>query len=280
MTEPVAKPTWMKNTLLRVGTAVVLAPLVVLLALWSEPLGLFALVLVATGIALNEFLGMAPGDADRVDRIAVIALGLLLFTGLYRHPDQSLAVIAGTVVLVLGYGVARYRVMETIGGRLSTWLAAIFYCGLLFSTLVILKKHDEDGGWVLLAMAISWFGDTGAYFTGKAIGGPKIYPAISPNKTWSGSVGGLVAAVLAALLAKLVWLDELTWLDVFLVGIPAGAIGQVGDFAESLFKRSFGVKDSGNLLPGHGGMLDRVDALLFTAPYVYVCTEYLVGKLG
>jgi phosphatidate cytidylyltransferase len=277
MTDPVAKPSWLKNTLLRVGTALVLAPLVVLLALWSNPLGLWALVLVATGLAINEFLGMAPGGTDLVDRIVVIALGLGLSAGLYFRPEQAVALSAGTVVLVLGYGVARYRVMETIGGRLSTWLAGIFYCGVLFTTLSLLKKHDESGAWVLLAMAISWFGDTGAYFTGKGLGGPKIYPAISPNKTWSGSLGGLAAGVLAGVLAKLTFMTQLSWGDVVLVCLPAGVLGQVGDFAESLFKRSFGVKDSGNLLPGHGGMLDRVDALMFVSAYLLVYVTFVLG---
>jgi CDP-diglyceride synthetase len=115
-----------------------------------------------------------------------------------------------------------------------------------------------------------WFGDTGGYFAGRFIGGKKLYEAVSPKKTWAGSIGGIAGSIGAAVLLKLVALDELTWIDVLLIAIPGGMLGQMGDLAESLLKRSVGVKDSGALLPGHGGMLDRIDAVLFIAPYVYL----------
>jgi phosphatidate cytidylyltransferase len=127
---------------------------------------------------------------------------------------------------------------------------------------------------VVLIFLIAWVGDTGAYFAGRFLGNRKLYPAVSPKKTWAGAIGGLVGSVIAAAVLKVLRLDAvLTWVDVFLLAVPAAMLGQLGDLAESLLKRSVGVKDSGSLLPGHGGILDRIDAVLFIAPYTYL---YLV----
>jgi phosphatidate cytidylyltransferase len=106
----------------------------------------------------------------------------------------------------------------------------------------------------------------------------KLYEAMSPKKTVVGGVGGLLASVLAAVLAKLFYLPGLSWIDCVAIAVPANLLGQIGDLAESMLKRSVGVKDSGALLPGHGGMLDRIDALLFAAPYVYAYATYAYGR--
>ena len=119
-------------------------------------------------------------------------------------------------------------------------------------------------------LLIAWFGDTGGYFGGRFFGKTKLYEAVSPKKTWAGAIGGMLGSVLAVVLLKEVHLHQLTWIDVVLIGVPGSILGQMGDLAESLLKRSVGVKDSGALLPGHGGMLDRIDAVLFIAPYVYL----------
>lgn len=257
----------LSNTLVRILTAAVLAPLVVLLVLWENHLGLWLLVLAFNAAGYWELLSMAPGGSDRADKVVVTALGLGFSSALYWRPGQAMAISACLVVVVLSYSVFRFRRMDTIGPRLACWLLALFYCGLLFTSLALLKRLDAGGDWVLLAMTTSWLADTGAFFTGRALGGPKIYPAVSPKKTWSGAWGGLAAAIGAGVLAKLWYMPQLTWLEVFLLSGLGGVFGQVGDFAESLLKRSFGVKDSGTLLPGHGGVLDRVDALMFVSAW-------------
>ena len=108
-----------------------------------------------------------------------------------------------------------------------------------------------------------------AYFAGRFLGKAKLYPAVSPKKTWAGAWGGLAGSIVGAAALKLISAHWLSWADVVLIAIPGGILGQLGDLAESLIKRSVGVKDSGALLPGHGGLLDRVDAVLFIAPYAY-----------
>ena len=125
-------------------------------------------------------------------------------------------------------------------------------------------------------MAAVWAADTLAYFTGRAIGKRPLFPRISPKKTWAGSVGGVVGALVLVAAMKTALLPlVLTWADVAVIGLICGAVGQLGDLAESMLKRSVGVKDSGNYLPGHGGMLDRIDAMLIAIPLVVLYLDHV-----
>jgi phosphatidate cytidylyltransferase len=151
-------------------------------------------------------------------------------------------------------------------------IAGVFYC-LLLTFLAMLKRGPDGAAWVYISLTVTWFGDTCAYFAGRFIGPfwpAKLYEKMSPKKTIIGVMGGLVGNFGAMALAKLWYLPGLTWLDCVFVAIPAGALGVTGDLCESMIKRSTGVKDSGKLLPGHGGMLDRIDALIFIVPYIYM----------
>ena len=130
--------------------------------------------------------------------------------------------------------------------------------------------HQIIRGLPELTFSIAFLGDTGAYFTGRALGRHKLYPALSPKKTWEGAVGGLASSAGAAAIAHFWYLPELPLIPGLILGAAAGAMGQAGDLCESMIKRAHGVKDSGTLLPGHGGMLDRIDALLFAAPVLYI----------
>jgi len=268
----------MSNLLVRVLTALVLVPLIAALVLWENVVGIWTFVLFFNVVGYWEMLQMAPERSDPVDIGVVLVLGVAFSSTLFWWPARALPICAGTAVLLMTYAVFRYRDMQTIGPRIAYWFTTIFYVGLLFTSLALLKRLDVGGDWVLLAMTVSWFGDTGAYFTGRAIGGPKVYPAVSPKKTWAGSIGGTAASVGAGVLAKLWYMPQLDWVDVFLICAPAAVIGQVGDFAESVLKRSFGVKDSGTILPGHGGILDRVDALMFVSAYMLVYASLVVVR--
>lgn len=130
-------------------------------------------------------------------------------------------------------------------------------------------------GWFLMALLVTWLSDTGAYLVGKRIGRRKLIPRVSPNKTVEGAVGGLACAAVTALACSQIFrLDIAPWLAI-LLGIVLGAVGMLGDLAESVLKRQSGVKDSGTLIPGHGGLLDRIDALLFTLVATWVLIPLL-----
>jgi len=131
---------------------------------------------------------------------------------------------------------------------------------------------------VLMACTLAWGSDTGAYFAGRFFGKRKLYPLVSPNKTWAGAIGGVLSATaIAFTFHRLLGPAELGTLDVALIAPLGAAMGQLGDLSESLLKRSVHVKDSGSIMPGHGGLLDRIDALVVTAP---VLLAYALVKLG
>ena len=136
---------------------------------------------------------------------------------------------------------------------------------------------SEGGHFVILVLVIAWLADTGGYFAGRFLGKAKLYEAVSPKKTWAGAYGGIAGSLLGVVVMTLAFLPWLNWFDVVAIAVIGGIVGQLGDLTESLIKRSVGVKDSGALLPGHGGILDRIDAVLFIAPFVYA---YVIVKIA
>jgi phosphatidate cytidylyltransferase len=152
------------------------------------------------------------------------------------------------------------------------------YCGLLLACAVGLRQFGV--GWVILAFVVTWANDTFAYFAGRAFGRHKLFERISPKKTWEGFAGGAAGSIAGALVTRALLPDDLGRLStaaIIAIGAGGAVLGPLGDLCESMFKRAAGVKDSGWIIPGHGGLLDRIDALLFVAPWIYVWAAYGVG---
>jgi phosphatidate cytidylyltransferase len=197
---------------------------------------------------------------------------------LVRVSLEGNAIAAAFAVIVPGlYYLFRFRDIPSVANRLAGTITGIVYAGFLTTYLAKLKLVDprQAGDTVVLVLIVAWLADTGGYFAGRFLGKKKLYEAVSPKKTWAGAYGGIAGSLVGVAVLKLAFATYLTWLDVALIAIPGGILGQMGDLAESLIKRSVGVKDSGALLPGHGGILDRIDAVLFIAPYVYT---YLIVR--
>jgi phosphatidate cytidylyltransferase len=152
-------------------------------------------------------------------------------------------------------------------------IAGVLYVGWLLSYWLNLRGLEDGRNWVYLAMLTTFASDTGAYFIGRARGRHKLTPAISPGKTWEGAIGGLISAILGAMLImtilNFVSPFAFKYWQVILLGCLISLFAQLGDLVESLLKRNMGVKESGKLLPGHGGILDRFDSLIFVGPVVY-----------
>jgi len=146
----------------------------------------------------------------------------------------------------------------------ATWVSGLLAC------LPLLRRFDHGLVWIILLLAVTWLGDTGAYFAGRAFGKTKLYQKISPKKTWEGAVGGLALSVVGALVICHFWLPDVGLIQMALLAAVLDCAGVAGDLAESMLKRSFGVKDSGSIMPGHGGILDRIDSLLFSGPLLYL----------
>lgn len=286
------------NLASRVLVALVAIPLILAVLYVRVPEATFLLVWAAGALAMREFFGMTLADAR--DRRAALAIGLAATAALYvAHPyslrfwdalradgeaQLALALSGPMVALVLAvipvgiYYLFRFGDMPTVASRIAFSITGIVYAGLTLMFLALCKRDLGSYGAdvIVMILVLAWLGDTGAYFAGRFLGKRKMYAAVSPKKTWAGAVGGLAGSVAGAAVMKLLRLDDyLSWVDVVLIAVPANVLGQLGDLAESLIKRAVGVKDSGSLLPGHGGMLDRIDAVLFIAPYVYL---YLVLK--
>ncbi|MBX3162103.1 MAG: phosphatidate cytidylyltransferase [Deltaproteobacteria bacterium] len=282
------------NLAQRFLVAVVAAPILIVVLYLPRPEPAWAVIFLASLIAMHEFFAMTLPGEDRRPALVLGGAACLALYWLDQHALaklglgvkwQALGLAGPTVAIILAviapglYYLFRFRDIPSVAGRYAATVAGIVYAGFLTTFLAMFKRlaPDSEGGhFVVLVLLIAWIADTGAYFAGRFLGKTKLYEAVSPKKTWAGAWGGLAGSLASIILMKLAFLDrELSWLDVFLLGIPAGVLGQLGDLTESLIKRSTGVKDSGSLLPGHGGILDRIDAVLFIAPYVYA---YLMVK--
>jgi phosphatidate cytidylyltransferase len=161
--------------------------------------------------------------------------------------------------------------------RVGLAVLGAVYPGLLLSSLVQLRQFERGEWWVVLALTVTWLNDTCAYFAGRAFGKRKLAERISPSKTWEGAIGGGLGSVAGALVVQHFWLPQLAPWGAALIGGGAAILGPLGDLSESMLKRAYGAKDSGRLLPGHGGILDRLDALLFNAPFVLLVARAVLN---
>ncbi len=260
-----------KNLALRIASAALLLPAVLWL-LWHGELTTALLVSVAAAVLALEYYTIVFRrlDAGLVAGAAAAALIPLAY-GLW--PLRFGAIVAGGAMALLIGLFAYYLVagpLPEAPARVSFAFAGVFYCGLLLSSVVGLRRMANGFEWIFLTLTVTWVNDTGAYAAGRAFGKHKLYPQVSPGKTWEGFAGGMVGAVAGALIVKATVFHGLGLADCFLVALPTSVLGPLGDLSESMLKRAYGVKDSGKIMPGHGGLLDRVDALLFTAPYVFL----------
>lgn len=247
---------------------------VLLLVIWVGGPAFTAVVAVLLAVAVGELSTAARVSwRDPLALVGMAGAAVLAVLAGWRL-DALAPALAVTTVLALLLCIAR---AETEHGfvRWSAVVAAVVYAGLLGAHLVPLR-HAEDGrSWTLLMLFTVFATDTGAYFTGRLIGGPKLAPRISPGKTIAGAVGGIVWGGLVAF-----GLNDLLRLGMPAIGAAGlGAVAAVaavtGDLAESLIKRSLGVKDMGRLFPGHGGALDRMDSVLFAAPLIYWAMRWI-----
>ena len=259
----------MSNLAVRVLAAVIGVP-AVLVVMWVGGPLFHALVMLITYGAAWEYFSITGFKQDRKSFIfaMLLTLSFSLVTTLIPLRYLGPAVVASTMGIFLWY-LFSFGEMATVVSRAGIMLLGVVYAGFLPTLLLHLRNLPEGRGWFLMLLAIVWLADTGAYFTGRAFGRHKMYPAVSPGKSWEGAVGGLAASVGGAFLAKAFFLQFLTPVEILILAIPAGALGQMGDLCESLIKRAYGVKDSGHSIPGHGGVLDRFDAIFFAAPVVY-----------
>ena len=267
----------MSNAVLRILTAVIGAPLL----LGSAYLGgwYFGVVVLVMGVlAQYEVYGMMEQGGVRPWKAAGLALGAVLALRAFVPVALPLAVVGVLGLLAWSPFARSEKPLSSLG---ATVFGALYPTALLaFLTDLRLARGPSVGDLeafylTLTVFLLIWATDILAYYTGKTFGRHKLAPLVSPKKTWEGAVGGALGALLAAVALKQTLLGFLAWPHLVALALICGVVSQVGDLAESRFKRVAGVKDSGTMLPGHGGLLDRFDAALLAVPLAYLYLAYV-----
>ena len=263
------------NLVARVATAIVGVPLVLALLFFGPAWGFFLLVAAASCVGAIELFAMThPGD--RISQTFGVLMTLGVSACVYfatGHTNALLTVLIAAPIVSMLVTLWRLGSIATAALRIATLTFGPLYIGAALTTLALLRRDlaGTDGpGYVVLALGFAWLSDTGGYFAGRFLGKHKLYEAVSPKKTVEGALGGLAATLLFAVVAHVWFLQSLPLGDALALAVLAGALGQLGDLGESLIKRSVGVKDSGAILPGHGGILDRLDAVIVTSAVCYL----------
>ncbi|HEY2405732.1 MAG TPA: phosphatidate cytidylyltransferase [Polyangiaceae bacterium] len=268
------------NLRIRLLTAAVVVPPLLFLLFKGPAWGFFLLVLVACVLAADELFRMTHPDDSVARGIGVVTtLGVSLV--LYEWGSDPRALLSlFFVVPMLGLMLPLWRLGDFSSVALRTFAGVTgpLYIGGLLTALALLRRDAQSDGpaYVLMSLTFAWLADTGGYFFGRFLGKTKLYEAVSPKKTRAGFVGALVGAEVGALVAHFWYLPSIPLAHAVPLGLLAGVLGQLGDLVESLLKRSTGIKDSGAIVPGHGGMLDRIDALIVVSPVVYLYVLWFV----
>jgi phosphatidate cytidylyltransferase len=263
----------------RILTALILIPLVLLLVFLGPHWLVTLAVAGLAALAAWEYMGMAERGGPNLPRVAVLAAIFALFMGNFYYFEQTAAIFGCLSLGLLVYCTFRSR-SETMIADAALSVFCFFYTGLTLLTLPALLEEANGPSLVTFLLFVVWAGDIAAFYIGRAFGKHKLAPRLSPNKTWEGAIGSIAGSLLAAggLLALADWFTQWNsaklsypeeiwyWL---VLAVIVNIAAQLGDLVESALKRSAGVKDSGTLLPGHGGVLDRIDALLLAAPVLW-----------
>lgn len=267
------------NTATRVIVSIVAIPLIVLVSYLGSYY--FFLFILAIGlISYYEFSGMVKKNIANANLwFGIFTIGFIITNQFYYIIDFIPLLFIIILLLLL---IELFRNKGSVVKNLGATILGILYIGLFSSALIAIREFYPNvndlyqrGGYVVISMlATIWVCDSAAFFGGTAFGKHKLFHRVSPNKSWEGALFGFIFAILTMLLSKLVVLDFLSWSNVIVLGIIIGIIGQLGDLVESSIKRDAGAKDSSSIIPGHGGIFDRFDSLLFSAPAVWLYLKY------
>jgi len=260
----------------KVWTAVLIIPPLILLITLGPSILLPVMVLIITLLGMREFYALALPSSGRVERVVGMVLGLMLSVFFsYGNAEIVYPFLALVLLALSALFMITSQNLLTAVSNLSITFFGIFYIGFLLSHVILIRNQMDGKEWLLFLMITVWAGDIIALFGGTLFGRHKLYPKISPNKTYEGLLGAIAGSVLIGLLFASLFLPDFNKGLCILVTIGMGILGQLGDFTESMLKRSAQVKDSGSLIPGHGGVLDRVDSFLFSAPFLYYLLPHL-----
>jgi phosphatidate cytidylyltransferase len=255
----------------RLLTAAVAVPALWLFIQYAPSWAFASFIVVVTAIGLGEYFAMAlPSHVP--ERVAGTIFGLVVAAGVAtQNPNLWGAGVSLSLIAGLGFVLARHQDLEAAVHRLGLQILGVLYVGFFMPHVTLMRELPSGDGWrwVLFTVAVVFGSDSGGYFAGRAYGRHLLMPQVSPKKTVEGAIGGVLGAVLAGLLMQLLVHGALSVGEAIALAVVLSALAQFGDLCESALKRAFGAKDSGWIIPGHGGILDRLDSLLFPFVFAY-----------
>jgi phosphatidate cytidylyltransferase len=269
----------LSENLKRIAVSFAAIPIIILASYFGGYYFL-AFVIIVSITAYYEFILFCTKKEINANLWLASIIILLLVLNQFKHfMDVYTIIIVSSLVLLI---FELYRNKGSAILNLGSTYLGIFYIGLFSTALLGLREFYPNidglyvrGGYLIISILASiWLGDSAAYYGGTAFGRHKLFPRVSPNKSWEGAILGFIFSIGAMILAKLFVLDFLSWKNIIAIGFIIGTVGQLGDLVESLLKRDAGVKDSSAIIPGHGGVFDRFDSLLFVAPAVWFYLRY------
>jgi phosphatidate cytidylyltransferase len=252
-------------------TAVIAAPFAIWMVGWANPYVFDAAVALIATLALYEFLDLGKRKGYHLPIILCVAVMLFIIAAFILEPISVEMGVFLTLLVIPGWYVVSQANLEQALPSSAIAVLATLYVGMLGGSLIRLHSDFVDGPkLVFFLLLVVWLGDTGAYYFGRTLGRHKLSPRISPKKTVEGLIGGVVSAVATAVIIHFTFFRNFPLIHAIIAGVVLSIAGVIGDLAESMWKRSADVKDSGTLIPGHGGFLDRFDSVFYTTPILYV----------
>lgn len=262
-------------------TAAILSPIAIWIIGWSHPYVFDGAIALIAVLAMHEFLTLGRKKGYDVP-IFLCTLIMLVIMAAFILPDLSVEIgmFAALLIIPASYVLGRKGLEDSLPSSAIAVLATT-YVGMLGGSLIRLRNDFPEGSkLIFFLLLVVWLGDSGAYYVGKQLGRHKLSPRISPKKTVEGLIGGVSASIITAIVIHFTFFRSFPLHHAVIAGVLLSIAGVIGDLAESMWKRSADVKDSGSLLPGHGGFLDRFDSILFTAPILYCYWTLIVHGFG
>ena len=269
-----------RNLTIRIIIAVIFGPLIILIS-YLGGWWLLGMIMLFAAIGCVEFqVNSGTGPASVEFWLTLIfTVGIVISSTLVSVESGLMAFVG--YLLLIGIVSAIKNIGPADLFKRQTWLVwGTAYLGFLYPFVYFIRQlsTDKGGDWLLFLLGTLWLSDTLAMFVGKAIGKRKLAPTVSPNKTVAGFIGGVIGGIIVAVILKFWRLSEINVILLLVSGIVVSIVGQLGDLVESCWKRAVGIKDSSSIIPGHGGVLDRFDSLLFASPVLFLFLKFFVYR--
>jgi phosphatidate cytidylyltransferase len=260
----------MNPHLKRWATGVIAVPILFLTIAYGAETLFALLIIIAALVGVTEYNRMVFGTGLWREKVETLAVALLiLIAAAVRDRALLVAVLAFAVMVILMLNLLRIRQEGLDMSRVGKVILGVMYVPLLMSHFILIRQEPEGIRWIFFILVLAFSGDIAAYYVGRGIGRRKLLPEVSPGKTVEGTIGLFAGSIIGCILFRQLFFPILPVLHTVILGLVGSVAGQLGDLCESALKRTAGVKDSGTLLPGHGGILDRLDCLMFITPFVY-----------